>query len=57
LTGLVPPLPFKQYDNGGCWLDNQPCYTPNCNHFKCPLPAGSEQCTYTTGHYPGVHCK
>jgi hypothetical protein len=49
LTGLVPPLPFKQY-SGGCALDlPDDCTEPNCNHFKCPLPAGSEQCS--------VHCK
>jgi hypothetical protein len=65
LTGLVPPLPFAQYTDpkhgGLCFLDF-PAYCinePNCNHFKCPLPAGSEQCKRTslgeTG--PGVHCK
>jgi Leucine-rich repeat (LRR) protein len=49
LTGLVPPLPFKQY-SGACRLDNlADCVEPNCNHFKCPLPAGIEQCE--------VHCK
>jgi Leucine-rich repeat (LRR) protein len=51
LTGLVPPLPFKQYDSTkigeGCQLDEPgACTEPNCNHFKCPLPAGSEQCKY-----------
>jgi hypothetical protein len=56
LTGLVPPLPFKQYNgDGGCFLDTawDPgfCTGPNCNHFKCPLPAGSEQCN------GGVDCK
>jgi Leucine-rich repeat (LRR) protein len=62
LTGLVPPLPFAQYTDpkygGGCALD-WPSYCinePNCNHFKCPLPAGSEQCKAHAGD-PGVHCK
>jgi hypothetical protein len=63
LTGLVPSLPFAQYaDAGGglCLLEDPPegsfgCTEPNCNHFKCPLPAGSEQCKY--GSDPGVHCK
>ena len=54
LTGLVPPLPFKQYSNM-CLLDAPPslpypCFEPYCNHFKCPLPAGSKQCDT-------VHCK
>jgi Leucine-rich repeat (LRR) protein len=50
LTGLVPPLPFKQYTNG-CGLDDPDyCKEPNCNHFKCPLPAGVVDPT-------GVHCK
>jgi hypothetical protein len=60
LTGLVPPLPFKQY-NGWCELDagafpaSDGCKEPNCNHFKCPLPAGSEQCKDINGD-AGVHC-
>jgi hypothetical protein len=56
LTGLVPPLPFKQY-SGGCSLDDPDCAGPidNCNHFKCPLPAGSEQCKW--GGTASVHCK
>ena len=50
LTGLVPPLPFKQYSDW-CGLDvPEGCTEPNCNHFKCPLPAGSKQCDT-------VHCK
>jgi hypothetical protein len=56
LTGLVPPLPFKQYSGGqysvGCVLDNP----GGSNHFKCPLPAGSEQCKILGGG-AGVHCK
>jgi hypothetical protein len=53
LTGLVPPLPFKQFE---CVLDYpDDCTEPNCNHFKCPLPAGSEQCK--AGGDAGVHCK
>jgi hypothetical protein len=63
LTGVVPPLPFKQY-GFGCVLNAvaepsppaEPCTEPQCNHFKCPLPAGSEQCTYESGG-AGVHCK
>jgi hypothetical protein len=62
LTGLVPALPFKQYSGDyGCFLDNptgsgpNPCTEPNCNHFKCPLPAGSEQCKAYGS--TGVHCK
>jgi hypothetical protein len=55
LTGLLPPLPFAQYTGGdpgyGCHLDAPSCTEPNCNHFKCPLPAGSKQCN------GGVHCK
>jgi hypothetical protein len=54
LTGLVPPLPFKQY-SVGCYLDNPGCTEPNCNHFKCHLPAGNEQCKWHGG--AGVHCK
>jgi hypothetical protein len=52
LTGLVPPLPFKQIKAGG----------GDCNigyDFKCPLPAGSEQCTWSSGSMgrnPGVKC-
>jgi hypothetical protein len=48
LTGLVPPLPFKQYSV--CFLDDH----GGSNHFKCPLPAGSEQCKAGRA---GVHCK
>jgi hypothetical protein len=58
LTGLVPPLPFTQYKSQyGCYLNANPgqCTEPKCNHFKCPLPAGSEQCKeYGSA---GVHCK
>jgi Leucine-rich repeat (LRR) protein len=58
LTGLVPPLPFKQY-SGGCLLDDPDhCKhqdPPSCNHFKCPLPAGSEQCKWI--NLAGVHCE
>jgi hypothetical protein len=66
LTGLVPSLPFAQYNfNGGCILNlpsgQYTCTEPNCNHFKCPLPAGSEQCKTDArgggGKLPGVHCK
>jgi hypothetical protein len=61
LTGLVPPLPFKQYSGGPhggyCCLDFPGnCQMPNCNHFKCPLPAGSEQCKDSSGRV-SVHCK
>jgi Leucine-rich repeat (LRR) protein len=49
LTGTVPPLPFVRY-TGGCHLDYSTCTEPNCNHFRCPLPAGSEHCD-------SVHCK
>jgi hypothetical protein len=56
LTGLLPPLPFAQY--AYCVLDRPSYCEPNCNHFKCPLPAGSEQCKYDSGgDHPGVHCK
>ena len=58
LTGVVPPLPFKQY-NYECKLDDPGqygCTEPNCNHFTCPLPAGSEQCKWNLGT-AGVHCK
>jgi hypothetical protein len=62
LTGLVPPLPFAQYTGGqyGCVLD-EPAYcqggpSGDCNHFKCPLPAGSEQCR-NGAESVGVHCK
>jgi hypothetical protein len=59
LTGLVPSLPFAQYTgNVGCRLDSPSgqyaCTEPNCNHFKCPLPAGSKQCK---DEGAGVHCK
>jgi hypothetical protein len=56
LTGLVPPLPFKQYSYG-CWIDEPDdcALYGNCNRFKCPLPAGSEQCKSPVG--AGVHCK
>jgi hypothetical protein len=61
LTGLVPSLPFAQYTDrygGECVLDNPTgCTEPNCNHFKCPLPAGSEQCKDASVSGPGVHCK
>jgi hypothetical protein len=60
LTGLVPSLPFKQYynnSNNNCYLDDAvDCTEPNCNHFKCPLPAGSEQCKDGPGGTAGVHC-
>jgi hypothetical protein len=54
LTGLVPPLPFAQYVV--CYLvqgnGSKPCViipgVQNCNHFKCPLPYGKENCY--------VHC-
>jgi hypothetical protein len=55
LTGLVSLLPFKQYRDR-CILDYPgSCTEPNYNHFKCPLPAGSEQCKDAVG--AGVHCK
>jgi hypothetical protein len=65
LTGQVPSLPFAQYTNtsdgrGECALgESKGCTKPNCNHFKCPLPAGSEQCKYGSGSSTihGVHCK
>jgi hypothetical protein len=58
LTGLVPPLPFKQYSGGHCALDDPGyCTEPNCNHFKCPLPAGSEQCKDYYGRMHSVQCK
>jgi hypothetical protein len=69
LTGLLPSLPFAQYTYaesyyGQCALalpsGQFACTEPNCNHFKCPLPAGSEQCktdSYGAGTIPGVHCK
>jgi hypothetical protein len=48
LSGTVPPLPFAQYTND-CRLDIPGCIEPKCNHFKCPLPPGSDrQCI--------VHC-
>jgi hypothetical protein len=56
LTGLVPPLPFKQYSgdgSGGCGLDAPE--SGGSNHFKCPLPAGNEQCKI--GGSAGVHCQ
>jgi Leucine-rich repeat (LRR) protein len=58
LTGLVPPLPFEQYtdgDAGDCTLDSDGCNEPDCNHFKCPLPATSDKCK--SGASAGVHCK
>ena len=39
LTGLVPELPFAQY-TGICAIG------PG-NHFKCPLPSGSDKCQVT----------
>jgi Leucine-rich repeat (LRR) protein len=58
LTGKVPALPFAQYTEQ-CSLDNGPshsahCTEPNCNHFDCPLPTGSDQCQW--GFSAGVHC-
>jgi hypothetical protein len=50
LTGQVPPLPFKQYIHD-CGLGSDRCgggKKIQHNHFKCPLPAGSEHC--------GIHC-
>jgi hypothetical protein len=57
LTGLVPPLPFKQYGVDCGLNDPGSCKEPNCNHFKCPLPAGSEQCKFNGSGAVGVHCK
>jgi hypothetical protein len=56
LTGLIPPLPFVQYSDF-CALtdeDNRPgnCTTPNCNHFKCPLPGTLKGVTTC-----GVYCE
>jgi hypothetical protein len=54
LTGIVPPLPFEQY-NGSCALDRPGnCTEPDCNHFKCPLPTNSDQCKDSP--WGGVHC-
>jgi hypothetical protein len=56
LSGEVPPLPFAQY-TGGCFLNlPAPGNCPICNHFSCPLPAGSEQCKIDGGG-AGVYCK
>jgi hypothetical protein len=53
----VPPLPFAQYTQFCALDDPSGCVKPNCNHFKCPLPTGSEQCK-GNGHGPVlVHCK
>jgi hypothetical protein len=57
LTGFVPPLPFKQYSNG-CALNDSGCTEDgdhDCNHFRCPLPAGSKQCNW--GGDAGIQCK
>jgi hypothetical protein len=61
LTGKVPELPFSQY-NGGvvkhatCKMDHpEACTEPNCNHFSCPLPPGSDTCKAMWGD--GLHCK
>jgi hypothetical protein len=53
LTGIVPPLPFGQYTSV-CGLDHPDQPWPDHNHFKCPLPAGSEQCKRFGAQ--GVHC-
>jgi hypothetical protein len=56
LTGLVPPLPFSQYNgstNGGCGFDapDECGRGSGCNHFRCPLPHGAKS-------YPCyIHCK
>jgi hypothetical protein len=58
LTGIVPPLPFEQYAKDGCTLDDiYWCEEPNCNHFKCPLPANSYECRTLGNSQAGVHCK
>jgi Leucine-rich repeat (LRR) protein len=62
LTGLVPLLSLYPGTNGGCALDvPAQCTQPYCNHFKCPLPPGSDKCKWrsTTGgaDHPGVHCE
>jgi hypothetical protein len=63
LTGLVPELPFAQYRYtwqpepfGKCILDLLTCVEPNCNKFKCPLPAGSSSCTTDEQPATGVRC-
>jgi hypothetical protein len=48
LTGRVPPLPFKQYTD--CDLGGTESFW---NQFKCPLPAGSEQCEGSRLSLPG----
>jgi hypothetical protein len=56
LSGLVPPLPFSQYTSV-CALDkpdDEPGPWPDHNHFRCPLPPGSEQCKLFGAQ--GVHC-
>jgi hypothetical protein len=56
LGGVVPSLPFAKI--GYCSLDYPPgCTEPNCNHFKCPLPAGSDQCKAGPKGGTGVHCE
>jgi hypothetical protein len=57
LQGPVPALPFAQYDVD-CFLDNPgDCKGGGtCNHFACPLPAGSSLCI-VKGSGIGVHCK
>jgi Leucine-rich repeat (LRR) protein/serine/threonine protein kinase len=42
LVGLVPPLPFVQYLQQGCCLQQS---GTNTNLYACPLPAGAETCT------------
>jgi hypothetical protein len=59
LTGLLPPLSFSQHTED-CVLDLYACVEPHCNHFKCPLPPGSDECQWEQPGFPpqaGVHCK
>jgi hypothetical protein len=61
LTGLVPPLSVSS-DTYSCALDMpDQCRQPYCNHFKCPLPPGSEECVWRStvqgANHTGVHCE
>jgi hypothetical protein len=59
LTGTVPSLPFAQYTSD-CHLND----LGGSNKFRCPLPAGSDQCKYSNipisdqvaARIVGVHC-
>lgn len=62
LTGVIPGLPFKQYEmrcNIGGYNDRSSCNTTRTlqpNKFSCPLPRGADICISSATTPEGIGC-